>query len=81
MADATDSKSVVGDNVRVQVPPSAPNITNQEKWFVFFYFYGDIMTKETFKSFVKSINLFEICNNKIKGQSYIDCPLLLLNQL
>ena len=25
MADATDSKSVVGDNVRVQVPPSAPN--------------------------------------------------------
>ena len=26
MADATDSKSVVGDNVRVQVPPSAPNI-------------------------------------------------------
>ena len=24
MADATDSKSVVGNNVRVQVPPSAP---------------------------------------------------------
>ena len=26
MADATDSKSVVGDNVWVQVPPSAPEI-------------------------------------------------------
>ncbi len=24
MADAMDSKSIVGDNVRVQVPPSAP---------------------------------------------------------
>ena len=26
MADATDSKSVVGNNVRVQVPPSAPDV-------------------------------------------------------
>ena len=28
MADAADSKSAVGDNVRVQVPPSAPNKNN-----------------------------------------------------
>ena len=25
LADASDSKSDIGDNVRVQVPPSAPN--------------------------------------------------------
>ena len=28
MADAMDSKSIVGDNVWVQVPPSAPNKNN-----------------------------------------------------
>ena len=42
MADATDSKSVVGNNVRVQVPPSAPNTnkTNLEDnlKFVLFFF-------------------------------------------
>ena len=41
MADAADSKSAVGDNVRVQVPPSAPdkNDTNPDfsSGFVFFY--------------------------------------------
>ena len=62
MADTTDSKSVGGNFVRVQVPPSAPNITNQETLGRFFIlFNGGNMTKETFKSFVKSINLFEIC--------------------
>ena len=28
LADALDSKSSIGNNVRVQVPPSAPNKTN-----------------------------------------------------
>ena len=28
MADAMDSKSIVGDNVWVQVPPSAPSKNN-----------------------------------------------------
>ena len=36
MADALDSKSSMGNHVRVQVPPSAP-IENQTERFGFFY--------------------------------------------
>ena len=36
MADATDSKSVVGNNVRVQVPPSAPASQARPNSLVFF---------------------------------------------
>lgn len=44
MADATDSKSVMGDHVWVQVPPSAPNKNNPNyrlvtgEWFGFFLY-------------------------------------------
>lgn len=41
MADAADSKSAVGNNVRVQVPPSAPNKNNtnpdEKSEFVLFF--------------------------------------------
>ena len=42
MADATDSKSVVGDNVWVQVPPSAPkkNVSNDLRSFFYKIFYN-----------------------------------------
>lgn len=38
MADATDSKSVVGNNVRVQVPPSAPAAKRAPARLVFLAF-------------------------------------------
>ncbi len=42
MADASDSKSDVGDNVWVRVPPSAPNknktnLDEKSKFVLFFY--------------------------------------------
>ncbi len=40
MADVTDSKSVVGDNVWVQVPPSAPNKSNALMGVVFVCCYS-----------------------------------------
>ena len=45
MADATDSKSVVGNNVRVQVPPSAPNKnnTNPRKNLEFVLFFTRLL--------------------------------------
>ena len=36
MADAMDSKSIMGDHVWVQVPPSAPNKKANPLGFVFF---------------------------------------------
>lgn len=36
LADVTDSKSVVGNNVRVQVPPSAPAAKRAPARLVFF---------------------------------------------
>ena len=42
MADATDSKSVVGDNVRVQVPPSAPNKKTAISCGPFNFYFHDI---------------------------------------
>ena len=44
MADAVDSKSIVGNNMRVQVPPSAPNknLTIFGKVFVFVDSFRDL---------------------------------------
>ena len=39
MADAMDSKSIVGDNVWVQVPPSAPKNFQSKRVESFFYLF------------------------------------------
>ncbi len=41
MADAMDSKSIMGDHVWVQVPPSAPKNTKSFD-LVFFIIYGEL---------------------------------------
>ena len=38
LADALDSKSSIGNNVRVQVPPSAPSETNPNRKVRIFLF-------------------------------------------
>lgn len=50
MADATDSKSVVGNNVRVQVPPSAPAAKRAPARLVFFLPLKQAKTKATPKA-------------------------------
>ena len=56
MADAKDSKSFVGDNVWVQVPPPAPNETNPNRKVRIFLF-GIIIT--SFFTFLFSF----LCSN------------------
>ena len=46
MADAMDSKSIVGDNVWVQVPPSAPKRVEIKKLIsTLFYFIAEPIVK------------------------------------
>lgn len=55
MADATDSKSVVGDNVRVQVPPSAPNKKTAISCGLFFFTnHGDAVIFLLVSKLIKS---------------------------
>ncbi len=66
MADATDSKSVMGDHVWVQVPPSAPN-KNKTNPFVpmgfvfclFFILFHCRMRRNQIRLFIKRSNLIK----------------------